>query len=88
VQTAVSNIRAAIIRHIQCSLAREQRSALMHDWWIATAVALRDRVLERLIQTQKMHHENDVRPMPYMLLEHLPGLRCAILPRHSASLMM
>jgi hypothetical protein len=28
--------------------------------------------LERLIQTQKVHHENDVRRMDYIPLEHLP----------------
>jgi starch phosphorylase len=73
VQTAVSNMKAAIIKHLQCSLARDQGSAMVHDWWIATALALRDRVLERLIQTQKVHHENDVRRMYYMSLEYLPG---------------
>jgi hypothetical protein len=31
VQTAVSSIRAAIIRHLHCSLARDQGSAMVHD---------------------------------------------------------
>jgi starch phosphorylase len=67
------DLKNAITRHLQCSLARDHVSAVAHDWWIATALAVRDRLLEELIRTQKVHHENDVRRMYYMSLEYLPG---------------
>ncbi|MDR0679917.1 MAG: glycogen/starch/alpha-glucan phosphorylase [Puniceicoccales bacterium] len=70
---AANKIRTAILRHLHCFLARDQNSAVANDWWIATAMALRDRVLGELIRTQKVHHENDVRRIYYMSLEYLPG---------------
>ncbi|MDR3273756.1 MAG: glycogen/starch/alpha-glucan family phosphorylase, partial [Puniceicoccales bacterium] len=72
-QVTANDLKSAIVRHLQCSLARDQGSAVLHDWGVATALALRDRVLEELIRTQKVHHENDVRRMYYMSLEYLPG---------------
>jgi starch phosphorylase len=71
--SARGELKAAIVKHLQCSLAREQHSATLHDWWVATSLALRDRVLERFIRAQNVHHENDVRRVYYMSLEYLPG---------------
>lgn len=68
-----NDLQKSIIKHLQCSLAREQSSATIHDWWIATSFVLRERVLERFIKTQKTHHSQDVRRIYYMSLEYLPG---------------
>ncbi|MDE6576080.1 MAG: glycogen/starch/alpha-glucan phosphorylase [Opitutales bacterium] len=68
-----SELKRAIIQHLQCSLAREKHSATLHDWLVAVVMVLRERVFERFIKTQKKHHNDDVRRVYYMSLEYLPG---------------
>ncbi len=68
-----NELKKSIVRHLQCSLAREKRSATMHDWLVAVALVLRERIFERFIKTQKQHHSNNVRRIYYMSLEYLPG---------------
>lgn len=66
-------LKNAIIKHLQCSLAREKHSATLHDWLVAVVMVLRERVFERFIKTQKKHHNDDARRIYYMSLEYLPG---------------
>ena len=40
---------------------------------MSTCMAVRDRILERMIATQKTHDQNDVRRVYYLSLEYLMG---------------
>lgn len=72
-------LKREIIKHLQCLLAREQKSATTHDWLVAVAMVLRERVFERFITTQQKHHSKDVRRIYYMSLEYLPGRLLSII---------
>jgi len=48
-------------------------SATPRDWWIATALAVRDTIHERMIATQAVHNANNVRRIYYFSLEYLMG---------------
>ncbi len=65
---------AAIIRHhLTSTLARHPGAATPRDWWVATALATRDRIHERMIATQAVHNNENVRRVYYFSMEYLMG---------------
>ena len=66
-------MRSLIQRHLVSTLARHAGSATPRDWWVATALAVRDTIHERMIATQTVHNEQNVRRIYYFSLEYLIG---------------
>ncbi|MCC6227511.1 MAG: glycogen/starch/alpha-glucan phosphorylase, partial [Microthrixaceae bacterium] len=66
-------MRSLIQRHLVSTLARHTGSATPRDWWVATVLALRDTIHERLIATQGVHNAHNVRRVYYFSLEYLMG---------------
>ena len=66
-------MRSLIQRHLVSTLARHAGSATPRDWWVATALAVRDTIHERMIATQTVHNEQNVRRSYYFSLEYLIG---------------
>jgi len=59
--------------HLRYTLAHDVDTATEHDWWTATCLAVRDRVLDRSETTRRVHREKNVRRMYYLSLEYLMG---------------
>jgi len=68
-----ASFRALILRHLTSTLARHPGSATSRDWWVATALAVRDTIHERMIATQAVHNTQNVRRVYYFSLEYLMG---------------
>ncbi len=66
-------IKQAILRHLTYTLARDRHTATMRDWWLSTAMAVRESILSRLIATQGVHNDQNVRRLYYLSLEYLMG---------------
>jgi starch phosphorylase len=66
-------LRSLIQRHLVSTLARHAGSATPRDWWVATALAVRDTIHERMIATQAVHNAKNVRRIYYFSLEYLMG---------------
>jgi starch phosphorylase len=66
-------VKQAIRHHLKHTLARDPGTATVRDWWISTAMAVRDCILERFIATQGIHNEGNVRRVYYFSLEYLMG---------------
>ena len=66
-------LRSLIQRHLVSTLARHTGSAMPRDWWVATALAVRDTIHERMIATQAVHNAQNVRRVYYFSLEYLMG---------------
>src|SRR5947209_19695120 len=73
VENSVRGLKYSILNRLKHTLARDPESATKRDWWIATAYAARDHVLERMIDTQAVHHGQNVRRLYYFSLEYLMG---------------
>ncbi len=69
----VEIMRSLIQRHLVSTLARHTGSATPRDWWVATALAVRDTIHERMIATQSVHNLQNVRRIYYFSLEYLMG---------------
>src|SRR5580692_1951190 len=66
-------LRSLILRHLISTLARDTNTATPRDWWVATALAVRDHIHERMIATQGVHNGQNVRRVYYFSLEYLMG---------------
>ena len=66
-------LQKQIRSHLTYTLARDPHTATPRDWWIATAMAVRDHILERFIQTMGVHNQQNVRRVYYLSLEYLMG---------------
>jgi len=66
-------VKQAILHHLKHTLARDPGTATVRDWWISTAMVVRDCILERFIATQGVHNEGNVRRIYYFSLEYLMG---------------
>ncbi len=69
----VESIKQSILQHLTYTLARDEGGATPRDWFWATSMAVRDRVLDRLIETQSLHNSKNVRRAYYLSLEYLMG---------------
>ena len=66
-------MKKAILRHLETSLARDRKTASIRDWWVATALSVRDHIMERFIKTMNKQYESDARRVYYFSLEYLVG---------------
>lgn len=68
-----NEFKAAVVRHLHCTLGTDENKANSHAWWKATCAAIQERVLEGLRKTQKTHYMNDTRAVHYFSAEFLMG---------------
>jgi glycogen phosphorylase len=68
-----SALQQSILHYLKYKMGRDPESATRRDWWIATATAVRDRMIERGLETYKAHRAGNVRRVYYLSLEYLIG---------------
>ena len=69
----VQNMKDAIERQLRLTLARHSENATKREMWMATCLAVREQVVDRFIETQAVHNQQDVRRAYYLSLEYLMG---------------
>ena len=67
------DLKKGILWHLRCSMARSEKTATQRTWWTAAALAVRDYIMDRFIDTMSKDHTNDVRRVYYFSLEYLVG---------------
>jgi starch phosphorylase len=73
VDKSVSGLKSLIQSHLKFSLARDTGTASKRDWWLATSKAVHQIIIERMIATQAVHHQENVKRVYYFSLEFLMG---------------
>jgi starch phosphorylase len=73
VVAAPEELRLAFEHHLRRTLAKDRYTATNRDRYYAFALAVRDRLIERWIATQQMHHDRVVKRIYYLSLEFLIG---------------
>ena len=66
-------MKEAILWHLERSLGCARKTATIHSWWVATALAIKNYIMDRFINTMYEQNENDVRRVHYFSLEYLVG---------------
>lgn len=70
---STAGIETFVLNQLTFSLARDRYTATTRDWWIATAKAIQSIIIERMIKTQTVHHNQNVKRVYYLSLEFLMG---------------
>ncbi len=69
----VQAIKRAVLDNLTFHLGRMQRLASPHDYYMALAYAVRDRLLQRWMQTHETYANHDVKVACYLSAEFLVG---------------
>ena len=64
-------LRSLILRHLTSTLARYPGAATARDWWVATALATRDQIHERMIATQQRQDDLARFLFPFLRDDHV-----------------
>lgn len=67
------SLKNSIINHLRFTLGAYVESASQNDWWVATCLAVRDRVMEHATKSRTLHRQSGVRRVHYLSLEYLMG---------------
>lgn len=62
-----------VVQHLRSSLAKDRKSATRRDRFVSLALSVRDRLIDRWIQTQSTYYDADARRVYYLSLEFLTG---------------
>ncbi len=73
IKDSAETIKTAFTEHIRHSLARSTQTATEHEKFLAIAYTVRDRLIDRWIQTQETYYQKDVKRVYYLSLEFLIG---------------
>ena len=67
------SLKRGFAHHLKYGLARDRFTATQHDRYLALASAIRDRLIERWVETQQTHHRRRAKRVYYLSLEFLMG---------------
>jgi len=69
----VEDIKRDFCSHLKYTLAKSELTATLHDKRVALALTVRDRLIERWMQTSKTYYDKNVKRVYYLSMEYLIG---------------
>ena len=69
----VAELRAAILEKLTYAIGKDPGHALAHDWYMATALAVRDRVIDQWMDSTRRTYQDGRKRVYYLSLEFLIG---------------
>ena len=66
-------LKLSFFDNLEYTLSKDQYTATFYDTFLALAIALRDRVVERWITTQQQYHHENRKRVYYLSMEFLIG---------------
>ena len=67
------SLRRSIVNHLVYTVAKDQYTATDRDFFQALVLAVRDRLIERWMETMRRYYEQDVKRVYYLSMEFLIG---------------
>ncbi len=68
-----STLKHSLLNRLVYTVGKDSFSASPRDWFFSTALATRDRLAERWMETMRTYHRQDVKRVYYLSLEFLMG---------------
>src|SRR3990172_7271658 len=69
----VESIKRSLANHLEYSAGEDLITAMDHDWFNVLAYVVRDRLIERWMETMRTYYKEDVKRVYYLSLEFLMG---------------
>lgn len=66
-------IQASILQHVRYSLGKEWGSLSRHDLFMAVSLAIRDRLVDQLLETEQRYRQTSAKRLFYLSMEFLMG---------------
>ncbi|MDD5428951.1 MAG: glycogen/starch/alpha-glucan phosphorylase [Candidatus Omnitrophica bacterium] len=66
-------MRVSFVANREYGLAKDKYTATLHDNFMATSIAVRDRIVERWMVTQERYHDENAKRVYYFSMEFLIG---------------
>jgi len=75
-ELAVAEIKSAILAKLRLAIGKDAAMATRHDWYHATALALRDRIVHRWLTAEKESYDTgQTRLLPLARISDWPAVR-------------
>jgi starch phosphorylase len=71
--TDVESLKESFVNHLEYSLAKDEYSCTARDCYKSIALTIRDRLIERWIETQQTYYRKDAKRIYYLSMEYLIG---------------
>jgi glycogen phosphorylase len=72
-ELSLAEIKSAILAKLRLAMGKDAGMATKHDWYMAAALALRDRIVHRWLIAEKMSYDAGRKRVYYLSLEFLIG---------------
>src|SRR5258708_39241018 len=69
----IESLRQAVSRHLLYTVGKDTVAASKRDWLYALSAAVRDRLVERWMDTTRRQYTQNVKRVYYLSMEFLPG---------------
>src|SRR5437879_5812638 len=69
----IESLRQAVSRHLLYTVGKDSVAASRRDWLYALSAAVRDRLVERWMDTTRRQYKQNVKRVYYLSMEFLPG---------------
>jgi starch phosphorylase len=69
----VESLRQAVSHHLLYTVGKDSVAASKRDWLYALSAAVRDRLVERWMDTTRRQYKQNVKRVYYLSMEYLPG---------------
>lgn len=66
-------LKEGILYHLRYTLALRPEQATKRDWWLCLSMAVKDRIVDDMVDTQDRHNQDNVRRLYYLSMEYLMG---------------
>jgi len=73
VEADIASLRESISRHLNYTVGKDAIAASKRDWLYALSTAVRDRLIERWMDTTRRTYQQDAKRIYYLSMEFLPG---------------
>ncbi len=70
---SIAGLQEAIQRHVKYSLGKAWRDLSSRELFVAVAMACRDRMVERMLETRERYRRGGLKRLYYLSIEFLPG---------------
>jgi starch phosphorylase len=71
--TDIKSLQISFVNHLEYSLAKDEYSATKRDFFKSLALTVRDRLIERWIETQQTYYREGAKRIYYLSMEFLLG---------------
>ena len=72
-EAAIAEVKGVVLAKLALSVGKDPSSASTRDWFVATALAIRDRIVHRWLEADRDSHAKGRKRVYYLSLEFLTG---------------